>query len=285
MKAKRIFTLSALLAVVFMLVALLFGSTIGATTAKAEEVAFEPVSYRYEEDENHIVMVDLLDEENALLRLIEQYGDGSVEHARVNATYEIKGSVLSVEAMNGDLQYDFNIESGYTLTAIETEEETDYEYDGTADNPTFGSRVEEWFSHNFLEFMQSVDLVAVVGAIVAIILERKSNKKNTHETKTSIKENTAEIKRNTESNDEVLRVANLLIDSTNALAASEEKRDVNVEQLLVLNKAVLEILVTVYVNNKNIPQATKDLVNMKYVAALTGGKSETPDEVKEVSEG
>ena len=51
MKAKRIFTLSALLAVVFMLVALLFGSTIGATTAKAEEVAFEPVSYRYVEDE------------------------------------------------------------------------------------------------------------------------------------------------------------------------------------------------------------------------------------------
>lgn len=285
MKAKRLFTLSALLAVTCMLVALLFGSTIGARTAKAEETAFEPVSYRYAEDENHIVMVDLLDEKNARLRLIEQYGDGSTEHARLNAVYEINDGVLSIDAMNGDLQYDFNIESGYTLTVLETEDNTDYEDYNTEETPTFGSRISEWFSDNFLEFLSSVDLVAVVGAIVAIILEKKSNKKNTQETKTSIKENTAEIKRNTESNDEVLRVANLLIDSTNALAASEEKRDVDVAQLLVLNKAVLEILVTVYVNNKNIPQATKDLVNMKYVAALTGGKSETPDEAKEVSEG
>ena len=213
MKAKRLFTLSALLAVVFMLVVLLFGSTIGARTAKAEELTN-------------------------------------------GATYEVS-------------------------TEIDQSETTETENKAH----TVGSRLEEWFSHNFLEFMQSVDLVAVVGAIVAIILERKSNKKNNEETKTSVRENTAEIKRNTESNDEVLRVANLLIDSTNALAASEEKRDVNVEQLLVLNKAVLEILVTVYVNNKNIPQATKDLVNMKYVAALTGGNSETPDEVKEVSEG
>lgn len=213
MKAKRLFTLSALLAVVFMLVALLFGSTIGARTAKAEELT-----------------------------------DGT--------TYEV-------------------------LTEIDQSETTETENKAH----TVGSRLEEWFSHNFLEFMQSVDLVAVVGAIVAIILERKSNKKNNEETKTSVRENTAEIKRNTESNDEVLRVANLLIDSTNALAASEEKRDVNVEQLLVLNKAVLEILVTVYVNNKNIPQATKDLVNMKYVAALTGGNGEISDEVKEVSEG
>ena len=213
MKAKRLFTLSALLAVVFMLVVLLFGSTIGARTAKAEELT-----------------------------------DG--------ATYEV-------------------------LTEIDQSETTETENKAH----TVGSRLEEWFSHNFLEFMQSVDLVAVVGAIVAIILERKSNKKNNEETKTSVRENTAEIKRNTESNDEVLRVANLLIDSTNALAASEEKRDVDVAQLLVLNKAVLEILVTVYVNNKNIPQATKDLVNMKYVAALTGGTSETPDEVKEISEG
>ena len=39
MKAKRIFTLSALLAVTCMLVALLFGSAMDAKTAKAEEVA------------------------------------------------------------------------------------------------------------------------------------------------------------------------------------------------------------------------------------------------------
>ena len=217
MKAKRLFTLSALLAVMCMLVALLLGSTIGVRTAKAEEVA-----------------------------------NGT--------TYEV----------SGEISEDGALENEESAAKVEH---------------TVWSRLGEWFSHNFLEFLSSVDLVAMVGCVTAVVLERKSNKKNTQETKTSIKENTAEIKRNTESNDEVLKVANQLIDSTNALAASEEKRDVNVEQLLVLNKAVLEILVTVYVNNKNIPQATKDLVNMKYVAALTGGKSETPDEVKEVSEG
>lgn len=217
MKARRLFTLSALLAVVCMLVALLFGSTIGARTTKAEEVA-----------------------------------NGT--------TYEVSGEISEDSALENE------------ESAAKVEH-------------TVWSRLGEWFSHNFLEFLSSVDLVAMVGCVTAVVLERKSNKKNTQETKTSIKENTAEIKRNTESNDEVLRVANQLIDSTNALAACEEKRDVDVAQLLVLNKAVLEILVTVYVNNKNIPQATKDLVNMKYVAALTGGKSETPDEVKEVSEG
>ena len=217
MKAKRLFTLSALLAVMCMLVALIFGSTIGAKTANAEEVANE-------------------------------------------TTYEVSGEIS---------------EDG----ALKNKENT------AKVEHTVWSRLGEWFSHNFLEFLSSVDLVAMAGCITAVVLERKSNKKNTQETKTSIKENTEEMKRNTASNDEVLRVANLLIDSTNALTAGGEKIDVNVGQLLLLNRAVLEILVTVYTNNKNLPQATKDLVNLKYVNALKGGISETPCEVKEVSEG
>lgn len=217
MKAKKVLKLSALLAVTCMLVALLFGSTIGVKTAKAEETA-----------------------------------NGT--------TYEV----------SGEISEDGALENEESVAKVEH---------------TVWSRLGEWFSHNFLEFLSSVDLIAVGSAIVAIILEKNSNKKNAQETKTSIKENTAEIKRNTESNDEVLRVANQLIDSTNALTAGGEKMNVDVAQLLVLNKAVLEILVTVYVNNKNIPQATKDLVNLKYVNALKGGVSETLDEVKEVSEG
>lgn len=153
------------------------------------------------------------------------------------------------------------------------------------ENPTFWTRIGEWFSKNFLEFLSSVDLVAVVGCIFAVILERKSNKRHNEETKAAISANTSAVNGNTASNDEVLRVANLLIDGTNSLMASEENRDVNIQQLLLLNKAILEILATVYVNNKNIPQAVKDLVNIKYVAALKGGKNETPDEAKEESEG
>lgn len=214
MKTKKVVKLTLWLAVMCLFVALLFGSTIGAKTASAEDV-----------------------------------------------------TNVSSEEISSEKNTNNEVESGF------------------GKKHTIQSRVEEWFSNNFLEFLSSVDLVAVVGCITAVILDKKSNKKNAEETKTSINENTAELKRNTASNDEVLRVANLLIDSTNALAASDERRDVNVEQLLLLNRSVLEILVTVYVNNKNIPQATKDLVNMKYVAALKGGKSETLDEVKEVSEG
>lgn len=209
MKAKRVFTLSALLAVVFILVVLIFGSTMGAKTAKAEEVAN-------------------------------------------GATTE----VLNEMGQDGE---------------VESETETSPE-----ETPTFFSRIGEWFSHNFLEFLSSVDLVAMAGCITAVILERKSNKKNSEETKTAIKANTDAMNGNTKSNDQVLDVVNLLIDKTNDLAASEEHRDTNIGQLLLLNKAVLEILVTVYVNNKNIPQATKDLVNLKFVAALKGTDKAEP---------
>ena len=33
-------------------------------------------------------------------------------------------------------------------------------------------------------------------------------------------------------------------------------------------KAILEILITVYANSKNIPQGVKDLINLKYADAL-----------------
>ena len=144
---------------------------------------------------------------------------------------------------------------------------------------TFLSRVVEWISRYRLESIGSADLAATVACVITVIIDVKFGKKNTNETNASIRENTAEMKRNTESNDEVLKAANLLIDSTNALTASDEKRSVDINQLLLFNKAVLEILVTVYANNKNIPQATKDLVTLKYVNALKGGEG------KEVSEG
>ena len=139
--------------------------------------------------------------------------------------------------------------------------------------PTFVDRIQEWFSDNFVEFMSSVNLTAVVGGLAAIVLEKKANKKNTVATNTAIETNTAVMKENTESNDKVLEVVNLLIDGTNELKSCEEIRDMAIAKLTATTQAVLEILVTVYANNKNIPQATKDLVNLKYVTALKEGAS------------
>ncbi len=148
---------------------------------------------------------------------------------------------------------------------------------------TVFTRVEEWFSDNFLEFISSVDLAAVVGCIIAMILDNKSGKRNTEETKTAINANTTAMKENTESNDKVLEVVNALIDSTNEMKADEEGVLDAIEKMQIMNKAILEILVTVYVNNKNIPQATKDLVNMKYVDVLRKA-SRIPEEVKTETE-
>ena len=40
------------------------------------------------------------------------------------------------------------------------------------------------------------------------------------------------------------------------------------KNVTIYGKATLEILAAVYANNKNIPQATKDLVQLKYVETL-----------------
>ena len=92
------------------------------------------------------------------------------------------------------------------LPGIENEQETEGTEEVGKVEHTVASRVEEWFSDYFLEFIASVDLAAVAGCIVAVIFERKSNKKNTVETNTTIKENTAEMKRNTKSNNEKLKI-------------------------------------------------------------------------------
>lgn len=136
---------------------------------------------------------------------------------------------------------------------------------------TFWSRIEEWFSKNFLEVMSSVNLSTALGCVAAIIVEKRSNKRNANGTNAAIEENTAATRENTESNDKVLDVVNLLIDGTNELLAGEVNRDEAIAKLTATMQAVLEILVTVYANNKNIPQAVKDFVNLKYVGVLKNG--------------
>lgn len=140
----------------------------------------------------------------------------------------------------------------------------------TENKPTydFWGRIEEWFSVNFLEFISSVDLVAMAACIVSVILERKANKKFVTETKTALKSNTNTVTANTESNDKVLEVVNALIDGFNAIKEKDIERDKIMARLSSENKAMLEILATVYTNNKNIPQAVKDLITLKYVNAL-----------------
>jgi len=165
-----------------------------------------------------------------------------------------------------------NTQAEVISSEIEPFEETETETEPTTpteeEEHTIWTRLGEWFSTNLVEFLSSVDLIAMVGCIISVVLERKANKKFTAETKAAITANTTTTNANTASNDKVLEAMNTLIDLFNEIKENDVKRDEVIAKLSSENKAVLEILATVYANNKNIPQAIKDLVTLKYVNAL-----------------
>ena len=147
---------------------------------------------------------------------------------------------------------------------------------------TLWTRIEQWFSRNLAEFLGSVNLGAVAACIVAIIIEHRGNKKAAKITAES-------LGINTNSNDEVVKVVNTLVDSYNetldklhSVETKAEQQEHIIATLETSSKAILEILATVYANNKNIPQAVKDLVNIKYVQAL---KAELPQPVETEDKG
>lgn len=182
--------------------------------------------------------------------------------------------------------------SAETISETETTEqipteETD-ETEETAAPETFFTRLESWFNDNFLEFLSTVNFGSILACIVVAITEKKGNKKNTTLT-------LEKLGLNTESNGEVVKTVNALIENYNAtieklneMESKNEKRDMICGELETFTKAILEILTTVYANNKNIPQAVKDLVSLKYVNALKADNSvkceELPAEVKTETE-
>ncbi len=138
---------------------------------------------------------------------------------------------------------------------------------------TVWTRIEQWFSRNLAEFLGSVNLGGVLACFVLVILEHRGNKKAAKITAES-------LGINTNSNSEVVKTVNTLIENYNetldklhAMETQAEQQNQIITTLETSAKATLEILATVYANNKNIPQAVKDLVNIKYVQAL---KAELP---------
>ena len=187
---------------------------------------------------------------------------------------------------------------GFTTKAYAAEAETTTENEQvqveetpapeTAPPETFFTRVESWFNDNFVEFLSTVNFGSILACIVVAITEKRGNKKNTKIT-------LEKLGLNTESNSEVVKVVNTLVDNynitidkLNEMETSNQKRDAISKELETFMKAILEILTTVYANNKNIPQAVKDIVNLKYVTALkenaVNSTEETPVDVKPESE-
>ena len=133
-------------------------------------------------------------------------------------------------------------------TALEQAEEQP-----TTDNTFFG-QIFAWCKENIVPLLSATNL----GTIFAVIVSLRK-----------------EIKANTESNAEVIKAANTLIEKYNdfeiyvkELTKTELERSPQFQEMITYSKAVLDILSAVYANNKNIPQAIKDLVQLKYVGAL-----------------
>jgi hypothetical protein len=151
----------------------------------------------------------------------------------------------------------------------------------TAETPTFSGRVTKWFEDNIVPFLSTVNLGFIMSCVFFVIKAWKNNK-------TSTKLTVDNLSLNTESNNEVVKVVNKMIGSYNkSIEGMDELRKDYKElkkmydEAVAFSKATLDILSTVYANNKNLPQGVKDLVAIKYATALKGEVTEVKENSSE----
>lgn len=122
------------------------------------------------------------------------------------------------------------------------------------------------------------DLISLVcSAVVAmftLIAKRSTDKKTS-----AISQDLQIVKQDASgthaSQGSIIGAVNTMIDGYNGMRQSYEKyesveddRNKLIGAVFIQNTAILEILTTVYVNSKNMPQGVKDLVNLKYANCL-----------------
>lgn len=131
----------------------------------------------------------------------------------------------------------------------------------------------------------SGETLSVIGSVILLILNlvlKHSSSKMSKETKKTLENIKGEVEETLGGQNSVVDVTNRMIDGYNGLSerydamkgaydqygAMEGERNRIVGAVLATNSAILEILTTVYVNSKNLPQGVKDLVNLKYANCL-----------------
>ena len=166
-----------------------------------------------------------------------------------------------------------------TIDTIEETSTTDNSNEKSEENPTFFGRLWEFVETNYPEIAATVGNVITI--IMLIVYHVKSKKKLLNiDTATSKQLGTQS---------EVVDAVNCLIEGYNSLETelsdynkTEDERYKAVGAMVVQTKAILEILVTVYANSKNIPQGVKDLINLKYAKSLT--TIEDNEQLKEIAQ-
>lgn len=156
----------------------------------------------------------------------------------------------------------------------------------TIDTYTLFGRLWEFVEENSAEVTSFLSGAAIL--IFNAFVNAKSNKEGQ-----LIKDNLLSIKtsstRTANSQSSVIDVVNTMTDGYNEMRdfyekmrGTEDDRNRLIGAVAVQNTAILEILSSVYVHNKNLPQGVKDLVVLKYANCM---KALNDDEVlKEVTE-
>ncbi len=131
----------------------------------------------------------------------------------------------------------------------------------------------------------STEVVTAIGSAALFILNfllKNSSKKSADATKRSLSDISDVVSGTNNGQAAVIGVINNLVDGYNELksnydemkesydtyGAAEAERNRVVGAVFATNAAILEILTTVYANNRNLPQGVKDLVNLKYANCL-----------------
>ncbi|MBQ9416773.1 MAG: hypothetical protein IJU20_08055 [Clostridia bacterium] len=187
-------------------------------------------------------------------------------------------------------------------SGAESEKETEKETDAVvtpAPDPgetegemlaNFFTRLYQWFVDNKLMIV-SVVLDGIIIGILYLVKRTKSKMDDKIVSQlVDIKSDASAASTNTSATDtNVTAAVNGLIDGYNDMNASykaqqhlEDERNKVVSSVLETNLAILGILQTVYANNRNIPQGTKDLINYKYAKCLT--TLENDEELKAIAE-
>ncbi len=131
----------------------------------------------------------------------------------------------------------------------------------------------------------SGETLSVMGSLILLILNlilKHSSSKASKDAKEQLKGIKTEVGETLNGQNSVVGAVNNMIDSYNAMKASydnygltEDDRNRVVGAVLATNTAILEILTTVYVNSKNLPQGVKDIVNLKYANCLKSLEDDT----------
>lgn len=128
-------------------------------------------------------------------------------------------------------------------------------------------------------------MVTAIGSAALFVLNfllKNSSKKSADATKRSLSDISDVVSGTNNGQTAVVGAINNLIAGYNELklnydemknsydtyGAAEAERNRVVGAVFATNTAILEILTTVYANNRNLPQGVKDLVNLQYANCL-----------------